>query len=163
MNANSKPERFTTQRIFAAIIALPPTAFALLVLRHQFAAGFDSLGVIVGSGSCTIALICWWFALRGHIAADRARMRYAGIGGLIVGGIGFVAGFFGPIILVPNSIQGPLLGIFFTGPIGFVAGVVSGWIYGNFRPSTGMMDEARKQQNAFERSPRQPSDDSVEG
>jgi hypothetical protein len=47
---------------------------------------------------------------------------------LIVGGIGFAAGFFGPIILTPDSNQGPLLGIFITGPIGFVVGLIYGII-----------------------------------
>ena len=35
----------------------------------------------------------------------------------ILGGIGFAAGFFGPIILNPEANQGPLLGIFITGPL----------------------------------------------
>jgi hypothetical protein len=47
---------------------------------------------------------------------------------LIVGGIGFAAGFFGPIVLKPDANQGPLLGIFITGPIGFVLGLIYGVI-----------------------------------
>jgi hypothetical protein len=42
---------------------------------------------------------------------------------LILGGFGFFAGFVGPMILAPDANQGPLLGIFYTGPIGFVAGL----------------------------------------
>jgi hypothetical protein len=45
---------------------------------------------------------------------------------LIVGGIGFVAGFFGPMILKPEANQGPMLGIFITGPIGFLLGLIYG-------------------------------------
>src|SRR5688572_11451158 len=47
---------------------------------------------------------------------------------LIVGGIGFALGFCGPIVLSPQSNQGPLLGIFITGPIGFAAGAIIGLI-----------------------------------
>ena len=47
-----------------------------------------------------------------------------------MGSIGFIGGFLGPIILRPESPQGPLLGIFFTGPIGFVVGLVGGIVYG---------------------------------
>jgi len=47
---------------------------------------------------------------------------------LIVGGIGFAAGFFGPMIFTPQANQGPLLGIFITGPIGFVIGLIYGVI-----------------------------------
>jgi hypothetical protein len=55
------------------------------------------------------------------------------VGGLIVGGIGFAAGFFGPMILDPTSGNGPLLGIFITGPLGFVVGCVGGAIAGFVR------------------------------
>jgi len=44
---------------------------------------------------------------------------------LLVGGLAFAAGFIGPI-LFSSSNQGPLLGIFVTGPIGTVAGALLG-------------------------------------
>lgn len=50
--------------------------------------------------------------------ATRRILRWA----LIIGGIGFAAGFFGPMILAPGANQGPMLGIFITGPLGAVAG-----------------------------------------
>lgn len=43
---------------------------------------------------------------------------------LIVGAVGFAAGFFGPIIFNPEANQGPLLGIFITGPAGAFLGVL---------------------------------------
>jgi len=46
--------------------------------------------------------------------------------GFIVGGIGFVFGYFGPLIWAPDANQGPLLGIFITGPLGFVVGLAAG-------------------------------------
>ncbi len=45
---------------------------------------------------------------------------------MLVGGVCFAAGFFGPMILAPGANQGPLLGIFFTGPLGFALGLVWG-------------------------------------
>lgn len=45
---------------------------------------------------------------------------------VVLGGIGFAAGFFGPMILRPEANQGPLLGIFITGPAGFVLGLLYG-------------------------------------
>ncbi len=47
----------------------------------------------------------------------------------IIGGIGFIGGFFGPIIFSPSSNQGPLLGIFITGPLGFLLGALGGLVY----------------------------------
>jgi hypothetical protein len=43
-----------------------------------------------------------------------------------VGLIGFALGFVGPMVLAPGANQGPMLGIFITGPLGFVAGLVWG-------------------------------------
>lgn len=51
------------------------------------------------------------------------------IGALIVGALGFCIGFFGPLVWAPDANQGPLLGIFVTGPLGFVAGAVGGAVY----------------------------------
>jgi hypothetical protein len=45
--------------------------------------------------------------------------------GLTVGGVAFLVGFIGPMILGGGN-QGPLLGIFYTGPIGTVVGLVWG-------------------------------------
>lgn len=42
------------------------------------------------------------------------------------GAICFAAGFFGPILLAPGANQGPLLGIFITGPLGTLAGFAIG-------------------------------------
>lgn len=45
---------------------------------------------------------------------------------LLPGALGFLAGFLGPAILDPESNQGPLLGIFFTGPGGALLGLMLG-------------------------------------
>ena len=50
-------------------------------------------------------------------------------GAVVLGGLGFCAGFFGPMILSPESNQGPLLGIFITGPLGVVLGAAWGYLY----------------------------------
>ncbi len=49
-----------------------------------------------------------------------------GLWALALGAVGFTCGFFGPIALVPEANQGPLLGIFITGPGGAIAGLVAG-------------------------------------
>jgi hypothetical protein len=51
---------------------------------------------------------------------------WAARGAIIVGGLGLVGGVVGPILLAPDSNQGPLLGIIFTGPLGFVIGGTMG-------------------------------------
>lgn len=49
---------------------------------------------------------------------------------LLIGTIGFLAGFIGPIIFMPDANQGPLFGIFISGPGGFMIGVVYGAAWG---------------------------------
>jgi hypothetical protein len=51
------------------------------------------------------------------------------LGAVVIGAIGFSAGFFGPMIFTPGANQGPLLGIFITGPLGFLLGAAGGAIY----------------------------------
>ena len=46
--------------------------------------------------------------------------------GAIIGAIGLLGGFVGPVIFTPDANQGPLLGILITGPIGFLVGMVVG-------------------------------------
>jgi hypothetical protein len=52
----------------------------------------------------------------------------------VLGGIGFVCGFLGPIALSPNANQGPLLGLFITGPACAIGGLLLGFALTAFRP-----------------------------
>lgn len=60
---------------------------------------------------------------------------------IIMGGIGFVAGFFGPMLLAPGANQGPMLGIFITGPLGAIAGAAYG-IWHELRGTGGATSDA---------------------
>ena len=59
-------------------------------------------------------------------------------GALVVGTIGFLGGFFGPMIFAPGANQGPLLGLFITGPLGFLLGGAGGLVYGLIRRNAGV-------------------------
>jgi hypothetical protein len=93
----------------------------------------------------------FWLALAAAIGAALSVGRYVWIrtdsvqsglvtaivyGAFVVGGIGFAAGFFGPIIFSPGANQGPLLGIFITGPLGFIAGAIGGAVHWAVRGRT---------------------------
>ena len=52
--------------------------------------------------------------------------------------VGFIPGFFGPIVFAPGANQGPLLGIFVTGPIGAMVGLGLGlWREWRRTPDSG--------------------------
>jgi hypothetical protein len=53
--------------------------------------------------------------------------------GLVFGIMGFILGFVGPMIITPNANQGPLLGIFITGPAGFIVGSIIGFVVGRIK------------------------------
>jgi len=52
-----------------------------------------------------------------------------GFWALSMGAVGGLAGFLGPILLNPEANQGPLLGLFVTGPGGAIAGLVLGSVF----------------------------------
>jgi hypothetical protein len=54
--------------------------------------------------------------------------NYIVTGALGLGVFGFLIGFIGPMIFTPDSAQGPLLGILFTGPGGIALGAIGGAI-----------------------------------
>ncbi|MCM0084103.1 hypothetical protein L4X63_21200 [Geomonas sp. Red32] len=60
--------------------------------------------------------------------AKRGVFLHMALWGAIFGSVGFVGGFFGPIIFRPTANQGPFLGIFLTGPFGFLAGALFGLV-----------------------------------
>jgi hypothetical protein len=125
----ARTKSYITERILAGLIALPLTTYALSVIRNQWCCGIDVLGVSLGSAAGMIAFLCWWFVIRAQVVESRTRMRSMLVGGSILGGIGLMVGFIGPLVLAPGANQGPLLGLVITGPLGFVVGAVIGWVY----------------------------------
>ena len=94
------------------------------------------LGIValVESGDTTVLLVfyalaaCLGWVIERRISDPPSRilirsgLRWAAL----LGPPAFVVGFVGPLILMPEAIIGPLLGIFLTGPLGAFLGVVVG-------------------------------------
>jgi hypothetical protein len=83
------------------------------------------LGVLGAIAGCVVGVLLQGPEGRGRIVA-----RWCATTAGVVGAVSFLVGFAGPIILHPNSPQGPLLGIFFTGPLGAIVGAVVGALIG---------------------------------
>ena len=85
---------------------------------------------LVGTGVALAAAVYTWrwvWPRTQHFSGGLAAAVV--MGALVTGGIGFAGGFFGPMILAPGANQGPLLGLFITGPLGFVFGAAGGAAY----------------------------------
>jgi hypothetical protein len=91
--------------------------------------GIDKILAIQIISSLVIALSIGVFIWKRTNTISKGLSQYIIMGGIIIGSIGFVSGFVGPIIFSPSSNQGPLLGIFITGPIGFLLGLIGGGLY----------------------------------
>lgn len=81
------------------------------------------------SVSFVCALITGWFVWVSLKGARQGFIASLFVGSMILGALGFSAGFFGPLIFAPEANQGPLLGIFITGPLGFFLGGILGMLY----------------------------------
>ncbi|MEN2283393.1 hypothetical protein AAGF08_14705 [Algoriphagus sp. SE2] len=75
--------------------------------------------------------------------------KYVLTGMISLGIIGFLIGFIGPLIFMPDANQGPLLGIFVTGPGGLVLGAVGGLIFGIIK-NHKLKKAAKNESGSFE-------------
>src|SRR6266542_2468038 len=108
-------------RIIAVLLVVAATnffiywlPFSLIHLGEQrWIASVVSLLCAIGAG--------WYVWTKSGSAPDNL-ISYMLYGAILLGGIGFTGGFFGPMIFAPGANQGPMLGIFITGPLGFILG-----------------------------------------
>ena len=104
--------------------------FATVLPKHRWLSAIPTLGALL---CATMVVRYIWM----HSAAlSQGLFGSVLIGAVVTGGIGFTAGFVGPIVFAPDANQGPLLGILITGPLGFLLGAVGGGVYWLVRGST---------------------------
>lgn len=97
--------------------------FSLAFITKDFDKGTLHLLSLVSAA--LIGLFIWF------ISADVSR-NFAGkvfITAFVIGAIGFIIGFIGPLIFTPEANLGPLLGFFATGPLSFVFGLIISGLY----------------------------------
>lgn len=112
-------------KITATFFTFITTAFFALLWINMFLESiFENRERI--TISLVIALITSYLLWKGY--SSKVFIQYILKTGLIVGSIGFGLGF-----LVPIAMGGaPFLGIFITGPLGFLVGVIGGAIHWRF-------------------------------
>jgi hypothetical protein len=117
-------------RIAAALLGV---AAAALAANSMVVVGFDRISVMIQATLLTAAFFFLWFAALAHSPSELDKLGHTLLIGLVVGALGFVVGFFGSLIFSPGANLGPLLGIFITGPGGFVLGSVGGFVWTRVR------------------------------
>ncbi|WP_156254980.1 hypothetical protein [Sandarakinorhabdus oryzae] len=106
--------------------------FALVVLAAL--AGFIAANIVLGPWLGMAAGAGVGFAAWVGTASRHPLVRGAVLGAGWCGLIGFVGGFFGPMLLTPDANQGPMLGLFITGPGGVVIGGLCGALIAAGKP-----------------------------
>ena len=122
-------------RLLAILVVVPATYFFIYWVPFSLlsAALGEQRWIIANVVSLFCAVAAGWFVWSKLGSAHQGLISSILIGAVLFGGIGFSAGFFGPIIFTPQANQGPLLGIFITGPLGFVLGGIAGFLYWSIR------------------------------
>jgi len=115
-------------RILAVLLVVPATFyFVYWVPFSILPLGSNRLIAFGLSMSCAIGV--GWYVWR-TLESDHASVIVTMLlGAVLLGAVGFNAGFFGPLIFGPGANQGPLLGLFITGPLGFMVGAIAGAVY----------------------------------
>jgi hypothetical protein len=90
----------------------------------------ESMMSLADGAAVLTAAVLGWLTWQGMSNLAPGLLSSMATGAGILGAIGFCGGFFGPMIFTPEANQGPLLGLFITGPLGFVLGAVCGLVYG---------------------------------
>ena len=115
-------------RVIVLLVVVPATYFFVYWVPFAFVS-YTVQPWIASAISLLLAIGVGWFLWNKLGSAPSDLVSSVLSGGLILGGVAFCAGFIGPIVFAPGANQGPLLGIFITGPLGFVLGLVGGFIY----------------------------------
>lgn len=101
----------------------------MLIVAYLVGRQINSFQLYGAAMSLFVAFVLWGCLYQFRFDNSDRRIALVYWCALIVGGIAFLGGFIGPIIFTPEANQGPLFGIFFTGPIGAVFGGILGLAY----------------------------------
>lgn len=81
------------------------------------------------SFSLACAALTGWYAWK-LVSGEKVSVGASVISGaLMLGSLCFIIGFLGPMAFAKDTSQGPLFGVFITGPLGVILGAIGGYVY----------------------------------
>jgi len=117
-------------RLLVTLFVIPAVYYFVYWLPGSFLfLAFPQVPWLQPVVSSVSTAVVGWYIWRRPASVNPGLISSILLGAIVVGAIGFSAGFFGPLLLTPGSNQGPLLGIIITGPLGLVLGGIGGAIY----------------------------------
>lgn len=129
-------------RLLAMLIVVPATYYFIYWVPFSLIPFFEQLWI-----RSAISLICaigvGWYVWKRIGSTSAGLISSTLFGAIVFGATGFILGFVGPLILTPNANQGPLLGIFITGPAGFFLGGILGFVIGIIRKYSQAKEHVR--------------------
>ena len=102
--------------LLAGLAVATLTGMFGLILGYEFAVATGVIGLALGLAIGAATPDFRWAAGLGRILTTAFKW----------GGVALFLGFVGPLLVLPEPGLGPLLGIFFTGPLGFLLGLILG-------------------------------------
>jgi len=140
--SNEHPSDIKTWRIIVGLLSIPFIFLTFILLKAIIVnLSLNRLTLIFTLFWGSLSFLCLWFAIKGNTPNSRIKIKFSSLSGLILGTVGFLGGFIGPIIFTPGANQGPLLGILITGPLGFSFGIIGGALFKTVRkPQIKMMN-----------------------
>ena len=115
-------------RLLAMLVVVPATYYFVYWVPFSLVP-FSELRLVASVISLGCAIAVGWYVWRLLGSTPSGLISSIVFGAIVLGAIGFCAGFFGPIVFTPEANQGPLLGIFITGPLGFLVGGAAGAVH----------------------------------
>jgi membrane protease YdiL (CAAX protease family) len=132
---DTRMKRMIPAPVVFALVGLAVTYLACLALEESFGSGLSRfVALAVGIAGAIAGWVVGAFR-QGPPGRRRNVAWWCVTMSWIVGTVSFLSGFVGPIVFSPDSPQGPLLGIFITGPLGAVVGAACGVVIGFLVPS----------------------------
>ncbi len=114
--------------LFAGFVVL----FFLTTVISIFTLNSDLVSALISLPFASFVAWSIWRSISGN---EIGTWFYCLSGALLIGAISFIIGFIGPMLIAAGGNQGPMLGLFITGPIGTIIGAIAGLIYAKRRES----------------------------